>query len=182
MLFEGYIEQQGALLLVESGSSAKVIPKEALDPGKLTLNPTEVAETEGTPKLADGSSSPTLGTVQVTLCMCAVSSLVSCFVTELSVDFDIVLGNNFLRRCKAVLHYHLDTCTPGQHNKAYNLCPLSYSGADLDSPHCTHTLRLPPTPVAASARLPVERLLLSASACYMSRLCSYCQHCSGSLH
>ncbi len=66
---------------------------------------------------------------------------------------------------KAVLNYHLGTCTLVQHNKAYTLRPLSYSGADFDSPHCTHTLRLPPAPVAASARLAVEKLLLNASQC-----------------
>jgi len=66
---------------------------------------------------------------------------------------------------KAVLNYHLGTCTLVQHNKAYTLRPLSYSRADFASLHCTHTLKLPPAPVAASARLPVEKLFLKASQC-----------------
>jgi len=64
-----------------------------------------------------------------------------------------------------VLNYHLDTCTLVQHSKAYTLRPLSYSEADFDSLHCTHPLRLPSAPVAAFARLPVEKLLLNASQC-----------------
>ena len=64
-----------------------------------------------------------------------------------------------------MLNYHLGTCTLVQHNKTYTLRPLSYSGADFDSPHSAHTLRLPSAPVAASARLPVEKLLLNASQC-----------------
>jgi len=64
-----------------------------------------------------------------------------------------------------VLNYHLGTCTLVQHNKAYTLRPLSYSGADFASLHCTHTLKLPPAPVAASARLLVEKLFLIASQC-----------------
>ncbi len=160
MLFEGHLEQQDALMLLDSGASANFISKKALDIGKLTLNPTEA-----TLELADGSSSPILGTTTVTLRIGAFSTRVSCFVTELSIDFDIVLGNPFLTGYKAVLNYHLDTCTLVQHNKTYTLRPLSYSGADLDSPHCTHTLRLPSAPVAASARLPFEKLLLNASQC-----------------
>ncbi len=160
MLFEGHLEQQDALTLLDSGASANFISKKALDIGKLTLNPTEA-----TLELADGSSSPILGTAELTLHIGAFRTRVSCFVTELSIDFDIVLGNTFLTEYKAMLNYHLDTCTLVQHDKAYTLRPLSYSGADFDSPHCTHTLRLPPAPVAASARLPVEKLLLDASQC-----------------
>ena len=160
MLFEGHLEQQDALMLLDSGASANFISRKALDIGKLTLNPTEA-----TLELADGSSSPVLGTAEVTLRIGAFRTRVSCFVTELSIDFDIVLGNTFLTEYKAVLNCHLGTCTLVQHNKAYTLRPLSYSRADFDSPHCTHTLRLPSAPVAASARLPVEKLLLNASQC-----------------
>ena len=41
MLFEGHLEQQEALTLLDSGASANFISKKALDIGKLTLNPTE---------------------------------------------------------------------------------------------------------------------------------------------
>ncbi len=160
MLFEGRLEQQDALMLLDSGASANFISKKALDIGKLTLNPTEA-----TLELADGSSSPILGTTIVNLRIGAFSTRVSCFVTELSTDFDIVLGNPFLTSYRAVLNYQLDSCTLVQHNKTYTLRPLSYSGADFDSPHCTQTLRIPSAPVAASARLPVEKLLLNASQC-----------------
>ncbi len=160
MLFEGRLELQDALMLLDSGASANFVSKKALDIGKLTLKPTEA-----TLELADGGSSPILGTTIVNLRIGAFSTRVSCFVTELSIDFDIVLGNPFLTSYKAVLNYHLDTCTLVQHNKTYTLRPLSYSGADFDSPHCTHTLRIPSAPVAASARRPVEKLLLNASQC-----------------
>ena len=41
MLFEGYLEQQDALALLDFGASASFISKKAPDIGKLTLNPTE---------------------------------------------------------------------------------------------------------------------------------------------
>ena len=126
MLFEGRLEQQDALMLLDSGASANFISKKALDIGKLTLNPTEA-----TLELADGSSSPILGTTEVTLHIGAFRTRVPCFVTELSIDFDIVLGNPFLTGYKAVLNYHLGTCTLVQHNKTYTLRPLSYCRADL---------------------------------------------------
>ncbi len=135
MLFEGRLELQDALMLLDSGASANFVSNKALDIGKLTLKPTEA-----TLELADGSSSPILGTTIVNLRIGAFSTRVSCFVTELSIDFDIVLGNPFLTSYKAVLNYHLDTCTLVQHKKTYTLHPLSYSGADFDSPHYTHTL------------------------------------------
>ncbi len=143
-----------------SGHLPTSFQRKALDIGKLTLDPTEA-----TLELADGSSSPILGTAEVSLRIGAFRMRVSCFVTELSIDFDIVLGNTFLTEYKAVLNYHLGTCTLVQHDRAYTLRPLSYSGADFDSPHCTHTLRFPLAPVAAPARLPVEKLLLNASQC-----------------
>lgn len=93
-------------MLLDSRASADFISKKALDIGKLTLNPTKA-----TLELADGSSSPILGTTYITLRIGAFRTRVSCFVTELSIDFDIVLGNPFLTRYKAVLNYHLDTCT-----------------------------------------------------------------------
>jgi len=62
VLFERILEQQDALTLLDSGTSANFISKKALDIGKLTLNPTE-ANLE----LADGSSSPILGKAEVTL-------------------------------------------------------------------------------------------------------------------
>ncbi len=72
------------------------------------------------PRIADGSSSPILGTTkvpsiglelpsailgttEVTLRIGAFRTRVSCFVTELSIDFDdIVLGNTFMTEYKAV--------------------------------------------------------------------------------
>ncbi len=104
-----------------------------------------------------------VGTAKITLCISAFCMLISFFVTELSLKFDIVLCNTLLIEYKAVLNYHLDTCTLVQHNKPYTLHPLSYSTADFDSSHCADTLRLPSAPVAASARLPGEKLLLDAS-------------------
>jgi len=41
MLFEGHLEQQDALALLDFGASASFISKKAPDIGKLTLNPTE---------------------------------------------------------------------------------------------------------------------------------------------
>ncbi len=104
MLFEGRLEQQDALMLLDSGASANFVSKKALDIGELTLKPTEA-----TLELVDGSSSPILGTTIVNLRIGGSSTCVSCFVTELSIDFDIVLGNPFLTSYKAVLNYHLDS-------------------------------------------------------------------------
>ena len=120
------MEHQDALTLLDSVASANFILKKALDIGKRTLN-----RTEASLELADGSSSVLLGTAKVTLRIGAFRTRVSCFVTELSIDFDIVLGNSFLTEYKAVLNYHLDTCTLVQHNKTYTLHPLSYREQNL---------------------------------------------------
>ena len=116
----------------------------------------------------------TLGTAEVMLRIAAFRMRCSCFVTELSIDFDIILGNTFLTEYKAVLNYNLDTCTLVQRDKSYTLRALSCSRVDFDSPHCAHTLRLPSAPVAAPARLPVEKLLRKASQCRRA-LCQGCE-------
>ena len=61
MLFKGLLEQQDALTLLDSRASASFISKKALYIGKLTLNPIDA-----TLELTDGSSSPFLGTAEVT--------------------------------------------------------------------------------------------------------------------
>jgi len=73
----------------------------------------------------------------------------------LASDFDLILGNDFLTSHKAVLSYHTSTCTLVQDGKPITLRPLSYS-----SPHSR--LQQPTVPMAASAKVPVEKLLLNA--------------------
>ena len=77
----------------------------------------------------------------------------------------MIIGNTFLTEFRAVLNYYTSNCTLGRHGKTYTLRPLSYSGANFDSPYCAHTIRTPVSPSAASARVPVENLLLNAAQC-----------------
>ncbi|DBA88056.1 TPA: hypothetical protein ACH3X2_005058 [Trebouxia sp. C0005] len=56
-LLRSLTEQQDDLALLDSGPSVNFITKKALDICKMTLNPFEA-----TLELADGNSSPTLGT------------------------------------------------------------------------------------------------------------------------
>lgn len=108
--------------------------------------------------LADDHESPILGTTQVRVHLGALRCNVECFVTSLASDFDLIIGNDFLVSHKAVLNYHTGTCTHVQDGKSMTLRPLSYS-----SPNSR--LQQPSVPMAASAKVPVEKLLLNAKQC-----------------
>ena len=160
MLFEGQVERQDALVLLDSGASTNFVSKEVLDSCGLSLSPTCA-----TLSLADGKTSPILGTTEVNLRIGGFHSRVTCFVTTLATEFDMIIGNTFLTEFRAVLNYYTSNCTLERHGKTYTLRPLSYSGANFDSPYCAHTIRTPVSPSAASARVPVENLLLNAAQC-----------------
>ena len=63
---------------------------------------------------------------------------------------------------KAILNYSTSNCTPVCDGKTYTLRPLSYSGANFDSPCSAHIVNVP---AAASAKVPVEKLPLNAAHC-----------------
>ena len=154
------IERRDFLVLLDSGASTNFISKKVLDSCGLQLRPTTA-----TLVLADGNSSPILGTARVKLQLDGFHSHVSCLVTDLATDLDLILGNTFLTEFKAILNYYTSNCTLVHDGKTYTLRPLSYNGANFDSPCSAYTVKIPVAPVAASARVPVENLLLSAAQC-----------------
>ena len=147
-------------MLLDSGASTNLISKKVLDSCGLQLSPTT-----STLVLADGNSSPILGTARVRLQLGGFHSQFSCFVTDLATDFDLIFGNTFLTEFKAILNYYTSNCTLVRDGKTYTLRPLSYNGANFDTPCSAHTVKVPVAPVAASARVPVENLLLNAAQC-----------------
>lgn len=159
MLFEGLLNWQDSSVLLDSGASANFISQKALEKSKHLLHPTDA-----TLELADGHTSKILGTATVNLRIGGFRSHVSCFVTNLGTNFDIILGNTFLTDYKAVLNYHLGTCSLTHHAKSYTLRPLSYSGANSSSP-CIDTVRPVAAPVASAAKVPVEQSILTVAKC-----------------
>lgn len=169
-------------MLLDSGASTSFVSKKVLDSCGLALSPTSA-----TLSLADGKTSPILGTTELNLRIGGFHSRVTCFVTTLATEFDMIIGNIYLTEFRAVLNYYTSNCTLVCHGKTYKLRPLSYSGADFDSPYCAHTIKTPVSPPAAFARVPVENLILNAAQCKRairqgceSFLCygQHCCHCS----
>ena len=160
MLFEGLLKWQDSSMLLDSRASANFTSQRALEKSKQLLHPAEA-----TLELADGQTSKILGSATVDLRIGGFRSHVSCFVTNLGTNSDIILGNTFLTDYKAVLNYHLGTCTLTHHAKSYTLRPLSYSGADSSSPSCVDTVRPVAAPVASTSKVPFEQSILSVAQC-----------------
>ena len=153
MLFEGLLERQAARVLLDSGATANFLSKTMLESTGLPL-----WKSDAVVSLADGNDNPIFGETKVSVHIGALHLRVNCFVTDLAPDFDFTMGNGFLLSRQAVLNYFNSTCTVVQDKKVITLNPLSSS-----SP--SSRLQQRSVPTAASARAPVDKLLLNVTQC-----------------
>jgi hypothetical protein len=72
-------------------------------------------------RLADGSSIPSLGTCTATLTIGAFRSRVDLIVAPLSRQFDVILGNTWLKQHEAILNYGDDSVTLFRNQRKYTI-------------------------------------------------------------
>ena len=75
-------------------------------------------------RLADDSSAPILGKVRLRLKLQSACT-VTCYVTDLCDEFDVILGNTFMAGHRAVLDYSNYTASLRRHGRHYTLTPRS---------------------------------------------------------
>ena len=76
-------------------------------------------------KLADNSEAPILGKVRLRFKLQNFTAAVSCFVTDLCDEFDLMLGNGFMSSQKAILDYSNFTASFRKDGKLYTVTPSS---------------------------------------------------------
>ena len=77
--------------------------------------------------MADDSSAPILGKVRLRLKLQSFVCTVTCYVTDLCDEFDVILGNSFMAGHRAVLDYSNYTASLRRHGRQYTLIPRSIS-------------------------------------------------------
>ena len=126
MLFEGTFNGSrpyGGLtapILLDTGASSNFVSPRLLQRLGITYSPTTA-----TLRLADDSSSPILGRVRLRFRLQSLTCTVTCYVTDLCSDFDLILGNSFMVSHKAVLDYSNFTASFRNHSKLCTLTPKS---------------------------------------------------------
>ena len=125
MLFEGSfgMEDGGRLnapILLESGASTKFVSPRLLK--QLAINYTS---SSAKLKLADNSEAPILGKVRLRFKLQNFTTTVSCFVTDLCDEFDLIWGNGFMSSQKAIWDYSNFTASFRRDGKLYTATPSS---------------------------------------------------------
>ena len=105
MLFEGSFggEDGGRLkapILLDSGAITNFV-----SPSLLKQLAISFTSSSAKLKLADNSEAPILGKVRLRFKLQNFTATVSCFVTDLCEEFDLILGNSFMSSQRAILDY-----------------------------------------------------------------------------
>ena len=74
-------------------------------------------------RLADDSTSPILGKARIRFKVQTFTTTVTCFVTDLCDEFDLILGNSFMISHRAVLDYANFTASFRRHGRLHTLIP-----------------------------------------------------------
>ena len=77
--------------------------------------------------MADDSSAPILGKVRLRLKLQSFVCTVTCYVTDLRDELDVILGNSFMASHRAVLDYSNYTASLRRHGRQYTLISRSIS-------------------------------------------------------
>ena len=107
-------------ILFDSGASSNFVSPRLLHQLAISYSPSSV-----TLRLADDSSAPILGKVKLRFKLQFFTGIVSCYVTDLCDEFDMILGNGFMVSHRAVLDYSNFTASLRRHGKMYTLSPRS---------------------------------------------------------
>ena len=133
MLFEGSLGGGGfdgpgltASILFDTGAFSNVISTRFLKQAAISHS-----SSSATLCLADDSSAPILGKVRLSLKLQSFVCTVTCNVTDLCDDFDVILGNSFMAGHRAVLDHSNYTASLRRHGRQYTLIPRPIS-ADKD--------------------------------------------------
>ena len=136
MLFEGHFGRCGrhdgnliAPILLDSGASSNFVSPKLLQQLETSYSPTTA-----TLHLADDSSSPILGKVRLRFKLQSFTSTVTCYVTTLCDEFDLILGNGFMVSHRAVLDYSNFAASLHNHGRLCTLTPR-YILTDKGKPH-----------------------------------------------
>ena len=116
----GYGGQLNFPILFDTGASSNFVNPTLLQ--KLGIS---YAPSSSTLRLADDSSAPILGKVRLRFKLQSFTSVVSCYVTDLCDEFDVILGNKFMVSHCAVLDYSAYTVSLQRHGKRCTLIPRS---------------------------------------------------------
>ena len=129
MLFEGSLGGGGldgrgltAPILFDTGASSNFV-----SPRFLKQSAISYSSSSATLRLADDSSAPILGKVRLRLKLQSFVCTVTCYVTDLCDEFDVILGNSFMASHRAVLDYSNYTASLCRHGRQYTLIPRSIS-------------------------------------------------------
>jgi hypothetical protein len=105
MLFNGTVALHTATFLLDSGASASFISKDLADALGLTVSPCE-----GTLKTADGHDAPLLGQCTARIKIQQYQGAHMFFVCDLSDQFDVVLGDDWLCKHNSYIDFSSKTC------------------------------------------------------------------------
>jgi len=107
-------------ILFDSGASSNFV-----SPRLLQQLAVSYSSSSATLRLADDSSAPILGKVRLRFKLQSFTGIVSCYVTDLCDEFDMILGNSLMVGHRAVLDYSNFTASLRRHNRLYTLTPRS---------------------------------------------------------
>ena len=147
-----------APVLLDSGASANFV-----SPGLLQTLGISYPTSSATLRLADNSEAPTLGRAKLRFKLQHFLVVADFYVTELCSDFDIILGNSFMVKHKAVLDYANFTASVQRHGKRYTLSPqfILTDVTDYDSKatdkHVRNPYPKPPSPAEKKASKRMNR-------------------------
>ena len=127
MLFEGNFQGEAARLeapvLLDSGASSNFVSPRLLQRLAITYSSSSAKS-----RLANDSEAPILGKVRLRFRLQNFTATVTCFVTDLCEDFDLILGNGFMVSHLATLDYSNFTASFRRDGKLYTLTPSSVLG------------------------------------------------------
>ena len=107
-------------ILFDSGASSNFVSPRLLQQLSVTYT-----SSGATLRLANDSSAPTLGKVRLRFKLQSFTGIVTCYVTDLCDEFDMILGNSFMVSHRAVLDYSNFAASLRRHGRLYTLSPRS---------------------------------------------------------
>jgi hypothetical protein len=144
MLFTGRVAGSDAQvlitaanILIDSGATAPFISPECADRLQLHIRRTRPG---GVIRLADGTSVPSQGTCVATLTIGSFRSKLELIVAPLSQQFDVILGNSWLKQHDAVINYRDETVTLFRGTRKYTVSRAKHAVQSTTTvPPYTHT-------------------------------------------
>jgi RNase H-like domain found in reverse transcriptase/Reverse transcriptase (RNA-dependent DNA polymerase)/Integrase zinc binding domain/Chromo (CHRromatin Organisation MOdifier) domain/Retroviral aspartyl protease len=143
MLFAGHVAGSDAHvlmtpanILVDSGATAPFISPECVE--RLQL-PVRRTKHNGVIRLADGTSVPSQGTCVATLTIGPFRSKIELIVAPLSQQFDVILGNSWLKQHEAMINYRDETVTLTRGSRKFTISRSKHAAQPTNAPAFTHS-------------------------------------------